>query len=41
MSIVLYACIGIVIHAGAVYWTCFGFYCFEKILKILNDDEKE
>ena len=36
MSIVLYACIGIAIHAGAVYWTC-----FEKILKILSGDEKK
>lgn len=38
MLIFLYAYIGITIHAGTVYWVCFGLYCLKKLLEVLYEE---
>lgn len=41
MSIVLFAMIGNMLEAGAVYWICFTIYAIFRIIKIGVDLGKE
>lgn len=37
MPIVLFAIIGSIIKAPAIYWVCYGVYCVARLAKILYE----